>query len=86
MWLQDSPLVTLLRAVASQIHRKDGWTYLSLAGQLANRELPEDARHLRKRYGFKTLKLLLGCEAFDVFDEPLSSEGFRTLYRKRAEN
>lgn len=29
MWLQASPLVELLREVTSQIHRTDGWTYLS---------------------------------------------------------
>lgn len=87
MWLEASPLVALLRDVAIQYHRKDGWTYLSQAGDLAAKELPEELKLLKERYGFKTLKrLLLACETFDVFDEPLSDECFRTLYRLRQAN
>lgn len=82
MWLQASPLVTLLKDVANQIHRKDGWTYLAHAGGVANKELPEEVKNLNERYGFKTLKkLLVGSEVFDVFDEPLSEGRFRTLYK-----
>jgi hypothetical protein len=82
MWLQASPLVSLLRDVATQIHRKDGWTYLAHAGDLANKELPEEVKNLKERYGFKTLKkLIVGSEMFDVFDEPLSDGRFRTLYK-----
>lgn len=84
IWLQASPLVTLLRDVAAQIHRKDGWTYLAHAGNLAQKELPEEVNSIKERYGFKTLKtLLLGSEIFDVFDEPLPGGGFRTLYKNR---
>jgi len=84
MWLQASPLVSLLEDVATQIHRKDGWTYLAHAGDLANKELPEEVKNLKERYGFKTLKkLLVGSEMFDVFDEPLSDGRFRTLYKNR---
>lgn len=87
MWLQASPLVELLREVASQIHRTDGWTYLSHAGQLANKNLPDDIRDLKERYGFGTLKkLLIACETFDVYDEPLANGTFRTLYRARPTN
>lgn len=83
-WLQASPLVSLLGDVATQIHRKDGWTYLAHAGDLANKELPEEVKNLKERYGFKTLKkLLVGSEMFDVFDEPLSDGRFRTLYKNR---
>ena len=82
MWLQISPLVSLLRDVAIQYHRQDGWTYLAQAGDLAAKELPEEVKALKARYGFKTLKkLLIGCETFDVLDEPLSAGCFRTLYR-----
>ncbi len=83
-WLQASPLVNLLRDVATQLHRKDGWTYLAQAGDLAAKEIPEDVKSLTERYGFKTLKkLLVGCETFDVFDEPLSDGRFRTLYKNK---
>lgn len=87
MWLQASPLVELLREVASQIHRTDGWTYLSHAGTLASKNLPDDIRDLKERYGFNTLKkLLIACETFDVYDEPLANGTFRTLYRVRPTN
>ena len=85
MWLQASPLVSLFYAVADQHHRKDGWTYLAQAGDLAAKELPEEVQQLKERYGFKTLKkLLIGSEMFDVLDEPLSDGRFRTLYRQKA--
>jgi hypothetical protein len=84
MWLQASPLVSLLRDVATQIHRKDGWSYLAHAGDLANKELPDEVKNLKETYGFKTLKkLLVGSEIFDVFDEPLSEGRFRTLYKNK---
>ncbi|MFZ2162660.1 MAG: hypothetical protein WAW02_10630 [Sideroxyarcus sp.] len=84
MWLQASPLVSFLRDVASQVHRKDGWSYLAHAGRLANQELPEDVNNINERYGFKTLKkLIIGSEMFEVFDEPLSEGQFRTLYKNK---
>lgn len=84
MWLQASPLVSLLRDVATQIQRKDGWTYLAHAGSLANKELPDEVKEIKERYGFKTLKsLLVGSEIFDVFDEPLADGHFRTLYKNK---
>jgi hypothetical protein len=84
MWLQVSPLVELLSDVATRCHRKDGWTYLAQAGQLAAQEAPEEVKCLEERYGFKTLKkLLVGCESFEVFDEPLSNGEFRTLYKNK---
>lgn len=84
MWLQASPLVSLLRDVATQYHRNDGWTYLAQAGDLAAKESPEEVKNLKERYGFRTLKkLLVGCETFDVFDEPLSNGRFRTLYKSK---
>lgn len=84
MWLQASPLVRLLSDVATQYHRKDGWTYLAQAGDLAVKEMPEEMKGIKERYGFKTLKkLLVGCETFDVFDETLSNGRFRTLYKNK---
>jgi hypothetical protein len=55
MWLQASPLVSLFCNVAIQFPRKDGWTYLAQAGDLAAKELPDEVKHLKERYGFKTL-------------------------------
>lgn len=87
MWLQASPLVAFLGEVTSQIRRKDGWTYLAHAGELAAESLPDEIKALKERYGFKTLKkLLLGCEIFDVLDEPLARGGFRTMYRTKPKN
>lgn len=86
MWLQASPLVSFLRDAASQICREDGWTYLARAGNLANRELAEEVKNLKERYGFKTLKkLLIGSGMFEVFDEPLPEGQFRTLYKTKNE-
>ena len=84
MWLQASPLVSFLSEVTTKIHRKDGWCYLAHAGELAAKELSEELKNLKERYGFKTLKkLVIGSELFDVLDEILHGGGFRTLYRLR---
>ena len=84
MWLQGSSLVALLRDVTTQIHRKDGWTYLAHAGRLATKKLPEEVEQIKERYGHNTLKkLLIACEIFEVVDEPLANGGFRTIYRMR---
>lgn len=84
MWLQASPLVFFLSKVTTKIHRKDGWCYLAHAGKLAAKELSEELKNLKERYGFNTLKkFVIGSELFDVLDEPLPGRGFRTLYRLR---
>jgi hypothetical protein len=84
MWLQASPLVSFLSEVTTKIHRKDGWCYLTHAGELAAKELSEELKNLKEHYGFKTLKkLVIGSELFDVLDEILLGGGFRTLYRLR---
>lgn len=85
MWLQASPLVSLLCNVAIRCHRMDGWTYLARAGDFAAKELPDEVKHLKERYGFETLKkLLIGSEMFEIFDEPLAGGAFRTLYKVRS--
>jgi hypothetical protein len=87
MWLQGSPLVTFLRNVASRHQRNGGWTDLSRAGGLAAKKLPEEMKSLSQCYGFKTLrKLLIGCELFDVLDEPLPAGYFRTMYRLKGKH
>ena len=84
MWLQASPLVFFLSEVTTKIHRKDGWCYLAHAGKLAAKELSEELKNLKERYGFNTLKkLVIGSELFDVLDELCPGGGFRTLYRLR---
>lgn len=85
MWLQASPLVTLMRGVAARYHREDGWTYLDHAGNLAAREMPVETKNIKERYGFKSLKkLLIGAEVFELMDEKISDESVRTLYRNKA--
>lgn len=82
IWLQHSPLVTLLREMAIQKARPDGWTYLSHAGQLARIHEPDAVTRMEELYGHSTLKqLLIASELFDVLDELLSNESFRTIYR-----
>ncbi|PTQ79309.1 hypothetical protein C8R21_13021 [Nitrosospira multiformis] len=81
-WLQNSPLVALLREVATQKARPDGWISLADAGQLARIHESDEVAHMKERYGHSTFKrLLIASELFDVLDEPLPNGGFRTLYR-----
>lgn len=82
IWLQHSPLVSLLREVATQKARADGWAYLAHAGQVARIHESDAMTHIKERYGYSTLKrLLIASELFDVLDEILSNGRFRTLYR-----
>lgn len=82
VYLQHSPLITLLQEVATQEARPDGWTSLAHAGQLASIREPDEMVHMEERYGHSTLKrLLTASELFDVLDESLPKGGFRTLYR-----
>lgn len=83
-WLQSSPLISLLRDISSQVHRPDGWTYLAHAGNLARVHESDAVANMKELYGHSTLKtLLVASELFDVFDEPLPTGRFRTLYRAR---
>ncbi|MBL0168450.1 MAG: hypothetical protein IPP85_15605 [Propionivibrio sp.] len=82
IWLQNSPLVNLLREVASQKARPDGWTYLSDAGRAAFIHEPDAVKHMKEQYGHSTLKrLLIASELFEVLDEPLRNGNFQTLFR-----
>lgn len=84
LFLQDSSLITLLRDIASQIRRPDGWAYLAHAGKLARIHERDAVENMKERYGRHTLKkLLVASDLFDLFDEPLPTGGFRTLYRVR---
>ncbi len=82
IWLQSSPLVSLLLDVVDQNARPDGWCYLAHAGRLARIHQPDAVAKMKERYGHSTLKkLLIVTEFFDLLDEPTSNGGFATLYR-----
>lgn len=83
--LQHSPLVSVLKEVAEQKHRADGWAYLADAGRIAWLQEPEAVMHMKERQGHATLKkLAVASDLFEVFDEPLPNGGYRTLYRPKA--
>lgn len=85
VWLQQSPLVSLLRDVALQNPRADGWAYLADAGRIARLREADAVLNMKARYGHATLKrLLVAAALFDVFDEPLPGSGSRTIYRLRS--
>lgn len=78
------PPISLFCRVHDRDKRANGWTYLSSAGNVAAKELPDELAHLVERYGFKNLKqLLMGSELFDVMDESMPQGGSRTLFRLR---
>ncbi len=84
-WLQQSSLVALLREVAVQKARADGWAYLADAGWIARAQEADAVINMKARYGHATLKrLLIATELFDVFDQPLPRGGVRTIYRLRS--
>jgi len=83
--LQHSPLVSVLKEVAEQKHRADGWAYLADAGRIVWLQEPEAVTHMKERQGHATLKkLAVASDLFEVFDEPLPNGRYRTLYRPKA--
>ena len=81
-WLQQSPLVRLLRDAGIQMARPDGWTVLAKVGRQMWLAAPEEVAAVREHYGHSTLKaLLLASQTFDVMDEPTPKGGTRTIYR-----
>ncbi len=81
-WLRDSLLVLLLADIALREARTDGWTLLSVAGQLAKLHVPEEVMMLQERYGHKSLKsLIIAAEIFDIQEEITQKGGVRVLYR-----
>ncbi len=84
LWLQRNPLISLLHKIASQIARTDGWACLAHAGKLAHEREPYEVANMKETYGYSTFKKLLSAsEEFEILDEPLPNEGFRTFYRTR---
>lgn len=83
-WLQGSQIVQLLRDIAQEVARADGWSLLQLAGWHLHERAPEEASSYTMRYGHKSLKaLLMASELFDLRDEPTEKGGVRVLYRLR---
>lgn len=82
VWLQGSPLISLLREEAVNLARPDGWVNLADAGQIAKSREFDEVKHMKERYGHSQLKhLLIASELFEVKDETLPKGGFHTLYR-----
>ena len=81
-FIQGSRLVGLLQEISEQVQRDDGWTLLSIAGQLVKQHAPEEIARLKPNYGHKTLKsLIIASEVFDVREEKTQNGGVRVLYR-----
>ena len=71
-----------LGEIASQVVRPDGWTPLSVAGQIIWKQKPEEITDVFKKYGHKTLKgLILATEIFEIKEEPTRKGGIQVLYR-----
>lgn len=79
-WLQHSPLICLLREVALQKARDDGWTSLADANRITRLQVPEAVTDMTPKYGYSTLKrVLVASELFDVFDKPCRTGGSERL-------
>lgn len=82
VWLQGSPLISLLSEEATNLARPDGWVNLADAGQIAKAREFDEILHMKERYGHSQLKrLLIASELFEVKDETLPKGGCHTLYR-----
>lgn len=82
--LSTSPIVALLREIASDPEREDGWTLLSHAGHVLHKALPEDMQSLKSTYGEKNLKaIMVKSGNFEFKDEPTQKGGILSLYRNR---
>jgi len=84
-FLRQSRLVHLLGHIANQIGRPDGWTLMSIAGQLIKQNAPEELALLKEEFGHKSLmSLILATELFDVYEEPTEKGGIRVLYKLKS--
>lgn len=71
-----------LGEIATQVARSDGWTPLSIAGQILRQQVPEELAEHYQRSGHKSLKgLILATELFETKEEPTGKGGIRVLYR-----
>lgn len=84
LWLQQSPLIQLFCDIAMQIGDPDGWTCLPHAEKLVHTQLADDVVHMKAIYGHHSFKeLLIASELFEILDESLPDNEFRTYYRIR---
>jgi hypothetical protein len=82
-FLQQSRLVAVLTAVATECARLDGWTLLSTAGARLRQLIPEEFNAMKAEHGEGSLqRLVLATELFDVTSEQ-TVNGTRSLYRPR---
>lgn len=82
--LSTSPIVALLREIASEPDRADGWTLLSRAGHILHKALPEDMQSLKSKYGERNLKtIMMKSGNFEFKDESTTKGGTHSLYRNR---
>lgn len=82
-FLQQSRLVAVLVAVATECARADGWTLLSSAGNRLRQLIPEEFSVMKAEHGEGSLqRLVLATKLFDVGSEQ-TANGTRSLYRPR---
>jgi hypothetical protein len=80
--LKNFTLVKRLIDISEQQSRHDGWTSLSKAEQLINKDFPKEIDDVKKLYKCKTLKRLMKItELFDIYDETTDKGGTRTIYK-----
>ncbi len=81
-YLKHSKLVKLLIDISKTQSRQDGWTSLSKAEQLINKDFPKEICDLKKIYKCKTLRKLMEItELFYVYDETTDKGGARIIYK-----
>lgn len=74
-------LEEVLRTVAAGRARDDGWTHLSLAGNMLAEEEPGLLKRLEQAFGNRGLKQAVAAmDGWELSEEPTKS-GFRVLYR-----
>ncbi len=80
--LQQSRIVLMIADVARQKARPDGWTYLSIAGQILKQHAPDEYFAIKSRYHRKSLlDLILAAKVFNVREERTPNGNIRILYR-----
>ena len=81
-YLKHSRLVKLLIDISKTQSRQDGWTSLSKAEQLINKDFPKEIFGLKRIYKCKTLRRLMEItELFSIHDETTDKGGIRTIYK-----
>ncbi len=79
LYLKSNSIVFLLADITTRTNRTDGWTSMSWAANLIQKEAPEEYSAIKKDYGLKSLMLATGL--FDICEEKTENGGSRILYR-----